>query len=109
MKWKENDETGRKRRKIEKQKFECRKKLKLVETLRPDRTGKIMAPEKTTFFYRFLRFLHRFSGFSEVLAVSIPFGRFFEFGRSETRFGIYAKNHAEQLKTSRFRCNQPEL
>ena len=45
MKSKENDETGRKRRKIEK-KIERQETLKLVERLRSDRPGKILAPEK---------------------------------------------------------------
>ena len=38
MKSKENDETGRKRKTIEK-KIECKDKFKLVEKLRPGRPG----------------------------------------------------------------------
>ena len=50
MKSKENDETGRKRRKIEKKK-ECREQVKLVEKLRPDRPGKNLGPGKKKLFF----------------------------------------------------------
>ena len=55
MKSKENDETGRKRKQIKEKHFECREKLKLVEKLRPDRPGKILAPEKKKKFDRYGR------------------------------------------------------
>ena len=45
MKSKENDETGRKRRRIEK-KIECQEQIKLVEKLRPDRPSKNLGPGK---------------------------------------------------------------